>query len=178
MATLKRRRITLFPPRLWARHRDLATKLKLDLEVALRDATARDATERAAVEQPLVYSKGANDAGFGFLVPHDRQVKQAPFVPRGRHTQIVHDIKQETEEREKQQRLRQEREAQRRRAMEPGQQTTQKGADDFDAPPDFERATVLASFIKVSKKDEPAAPRASTSQSSRASSSRAQSRGS
>ena len=48
--TSKRRRITHFLPRLWARHRDLATRLKLDLEVALRDATARDATERAAVE--------------------------------------------------------------------------------------------------------------------------------
>jgi hypothetical protein len=187
---------------LWARHRDLEKRVALDLEAALGDVADADATERSAVSRPLEYAKKSK-GGFAFLVPTAPAGPAAPAVDdvkRGRHTQIVHDIKTEHEDREKAQRKWQEREAQRRRAQEPGyvaphetertvralsppahNRAIPASTPEEDAPP--ERATVLASFIKVGKPSaaqtpdpEPAA-RASSRAGSRAGSSRAASRG-
>ena len=174
----------------------------LDLEAALGDVADADATERSAVSRPLEYAKKSK-GGFAFLVPTAPAGPAAPAVDdvkRGRHTQIVHDIKTEHEDREKAQRKWQEREAQRRRAQEPGyvaphetertvralsppahNRAIPESTPEEDAPP--ERATVLASFIKVGKPSAPPPPdpepaaRASSRAGSRAGSSRAASRG-
>ena len=69
---------------LWRRHRSERSKLKVDLEVLLRDALATDAEERALLTKPFAYERAMSLLVSRVVVPSSFKPGKRVTPPRGR----------------------------------------------------------------------------------------------